>query len=84
MDDTGSLNFTQLASASASIGSARRRLRLESRGNNHKVFYNGVQLINHNATGTLYGSGQPAVAASLFGGPRVKILSFAGGELGTP
>ncbi len=80
-DDSGGLNFTQLASASASLGTSPRRLRLESSGNNHKVYFNGTLLINHNASGTTYTAGQPGIAASVFGGPQVKILSFAGGEL---
>ena len=82
-DDTGSLSFPLLASASASVGTAPRRLRLESQGNNHRVYFNGVQMINHTASGTVYSSGQPGIAASIFGGPTVKILSFAAGPLGT-
>ena len=31
--------------------------------------------------GDPYGSGQPGIAASVFGGPQVKILSFEGGNL---
>jgi hypothetical protein len=80
-DDSGGLNFTQLASAAANLGAAPRTLRLESRGNNHRVYFNGVLLIDHNASGTVYSGGQPAVAASVFGGPQVKILSFTGGDL---
>jgi len=83
-DDNGSLTFTQLASAAASLGTAPRRLRLESQGNTHKVFFNGAQLISFNATGTVYATGQPGIAASVFGGPQVKILSFEGGALGAP
>jgi hypothetical protein len=82
-DDSGSLNFTFLASASADLGSAPRRLRLESEGNTHRVYLNGTQMISHSATGTVYSSGQPGIAASVFGGPQVKILSFEGGNLGT-
>jgi hypothetical protein len=81
-DGTGGLTFTQLASASAAIGTAPRRLRLESEGNTHRVYFNGALVITHNATGTLYTQGQPGVAASVFGGPQVKILSFEGGNLG--
>jgi hypothetical protein len=81
-DDSGGLNFTMLASASASLGTSPRQLRLESSGNNHKVYFNGTLLINHNATGTTYTAGQPGIAASVWGGgPQVKILSFTGGEL---
>jgi hypothetical protein len=82
-DDSGSLSFTLLASASAAIGSAPRRLRLESEGSTHRVYFNGTQVISHSATGTVYSSGQPGIAASVFGGPQVRILSFEGGNLGT-
>ena len=83
-DDSGALNFTQLASASANLGTAPRRLRLESEGNNHRVYFNGTQVINHNASGTVYSSGQPGIAASVFGGPQVRILSFEGGNIAAP
>ena len=63
-DDSGSLNFTLLASASAPIGTAPRRLRLESEGNTHRVYFNGTLMITHSATGTIYSSGQPGIAAS--------------------
>jgi hypothetical protein len=82
-DDAGSLNFTLLASAGAALGTAPRRLRLESQGNTHRVYFNGVQLITHTATGTVYTSGQPGVAAAIFGGPTIKILSFSGGAITT-
>jgi len=78
-DDSGSLNFALLASASAPIGTAPMRLRLESQGSNHRVYFNGVQLIDF--TETLYIKGQPGIAASVFGGPTVQILSFAGGAI---
>ena len=80
-DDSGSLNFVQLATASASTGTSPRTLRLESQDNTHRVFFNGVQLITHSATGTVYTGGQPGIAASVFGGPTVKILSFQGGNI---
>ena len=80
-DDTGSVNYTLLASASAAVGTAPRRLRLESQGNNHRVYFNGVLLINHTASGTVYTTGQPGVAAAIFGGVTVKILSFTAGGL---
>ena len=80
-DDTGSLSFTLLAAASAPIGTAPRRLRLESAGNTHRVYFNGTLMLTHIATGTIYSSGQPGIAASVFGGPQVKILSFEGGAL---
>jgi hypothetical protein len=83
-DDSGSLNFTLLASAPVNVGAATRHLRLESRANNHRVYFNGTLLVDHNATGPLYAIGQPGIAASVFGGPQVKILSFGGGVLGTP
>jgi hypothetical protein len=81
-DDIGSLSFTLLESVNASIATAPRRLRLESQGNTHRVYFNGTLLITHNASGTIYSTGQPGIAASVFGGPQVKILSFAGGGLG--
>lgn len=81
VDDTGGLNFTMLASASASVGTAPRRLRLESEVAVQRVYFNGVLLINHTATGTVYFTGQPGIAASVFGGPQVKILTFEGGIL---
>jgi hypothetical protein len=80
-DDSGGLSFTQLAGVAASVGTAPRRLRLESSGNTHKVYLNGVLLITYNASGTSYLTGQPGIAASVFGGPQVKILSFEGGSL---
>ncbi len=81
-DDSGSLNFTLLASATVDISVAPRRLRMESQGNNHRVYLNGTQVINHTASGTVYAGGQPGIAASVFGGQQVKILSFQGGDLG--
>jgi hypothetical protein len=80
-DDSGSLNFTQLATATVGIGTAPRRLRLESEGNTHRVHFNGALMISHNATGIVYAGGQPGIAASVFGGPQVKIQSFEGGNL---
>ena len=80
-DDTGSLSFTMLAAASAPIGTAPRRLRLESEGNTHRVYFNGTLMLTHIATGTIYSSGQPGIAASVFGGPQVMILSFEGRSL---
>jgi hypothetical protein len=75
-DDAGSLSFALLAAASAPIGTAPRRLRLESEGNTHRVYFNGALMISHTASGTVYSTGQPGIAASVFGGPQVKILSF--------
>ena len=45
-DDSGSLSFTQLASANVDITVVPRRLRLESQGANHRVYFNGALLIN--------------------------------------
>ena len=61
------------------VSAAPRRLRLESQGTNHRVYFNGVQLISYTASGTVYSTGQPGIAASIFGGPTVKILSFERG-----
>lgn len=83
-DDTGSLNFTLLSSAAADLAVAPRRLRLVSVGNVHRVYFNGAQLISHVASGTLYTGGQPGIAASTFGGPQVRILTFEAGGLNVP
>jgi hypothetical protein len=80
-DQGGSLSFTLLAAAAADLTAAPRRLRLESDGNTHRIYLNGVLFISHVATGTIYSTGQPGIAASVFGGPQVKILSFEGGTL---
>jgi hypothetical protein len=80
-DDLGGLYFTLLASSAADIGAAPRRLRLESQGNTHRVYLNGSQVISHTATGTVYTGGQPGLAASVFGGPQITILSFEAGSL---
>ena len=81
-DDVGGLSFTLLAAAAADLNSPPRRLRLESEGSTHRVYFNGVQVISHVATA--YAGGRPGIAASVFGGPQVKILSFEGGNLGGP
>jgi hypothetical protein len=80
-DDTGGLQFTLLAAASANLGLAQRRLRLESEGGTHRVYFNGTQVISHVATGTTYAGGQPGIAASVSGGRTVKILSFEAGPI---
>ena len=81
--DSTNLNFTLLVSASAALGSEPRRLRLESQGNIHRVYFNGELMISHSPpSGPTYATGQPGIAASVFGGPQVKILSFDGGTLG--
>ena len=79
-DDTGTLSWTQLASATVDITVAPRRLRLESQGANHRVYFNGVLLINYTASGTVYTTGQPGIAEYV-SGVAAKILSFAGGSL---
>jgi hypothetical protein len=78
-DDTGSLNFTQLAAANASVGTAPRQLRLESQGSTHRIYFNGALALSF--TDGTYTSGQPGIAAAVFGGPTMKILSFVGGAL---
>jgi hypothetical protein len=62
------------------ISVAPRRLRLESQGNNHRVYFNGVQLISYTDVGNTYTSGQPGIAVSNFG----LILTFSGGDLTVP
>jgi glucose/arabinose dehydrogenase/S-formylglutathione hydrolase FrmB len=79
-DDTGGLNFTLLASANAPVDAAPRRLRMESEGNAHRVYFNGVLMINLNEA--RYTTGQPGIAAAIFGGPTMKILTFEGGSVG--
>jgi hypothetical protein len=81
LDDNGGLNFSLLASQTASVGTAPRDLRLESQGTTHKVYFNGVLAITF--TDTKYTNGQPGISASVFGGPTMKILSFTGGTLGS-
>jgi hypothetical protein len=78
-DDRGTLNFPLLASANASVGVAPRRLRLESQGTNHRVYFNGVLLLSYTDSSNVYTTGQPGIADAVFGGPTVKILSFTGG-----
>jgi hypothetical protein len=81
-DDNGGLNYTLLAAAGTDISAALRRLRLESQGNTHRVYFNGTLRLTYTATtGTVYPSGQPGIAAALFGGPQVKILTFEGGGI---
>ena len=67
-DDTGTLSFTLLASVAVDV-------LLDAAAA-------AVQRFNHNAGGTVYSSGQPGIAASVFGGPQVKILSFEAGDIG--
>ena len=76
-DDRGSLNFPLLASANVDVSVAPRRLRLESQGTNHRVYFNGVLLINYTDSSNVYTTGQPGIAVSTFG----MLLSFSGGAL---
>ena len=62
VDDTGTLNWTQLAGANVDITVAPRDLRLESQGANHRVYFNGVQLISYTESVAVYTTGQPGVA----------------------
>ena len=78
-DDTGSLNFPLLASADTDVGVAPRRLRLESQGTTHRVYFNGVLMLSF--TEGTYTTGQPGIADAVFGGPTVKTLSFSAGAL---
>ena len=79
MDDTGSMSYTLLASADAPIDVAPMQLRLESQGSDHRVYFNGVELID--VTETVYANGKPGIAAAYWGGPTVLILSFTGGAI---
>jgi hypothetical protein len=81
VDDGGSVGFTWLAEANASVGTSPRRLRLESQGSTHRVYFNGTLLVTYNDTANSYTSGQPGIAAAIFGGPTIKILTFTGGAL---
>jgi hypothetical protein len=78
-DSGGSLNFTLLASADTNVGVAPRRLRLESQGTSHRVYFNGVLMLS--LTDATYTTGQPGIADAIFGGVTVKTLSFSAGEL---
>ena len=79
-DDTGTLNWTQLAGANVDITAAPRDLRLESQGATHRVYFNGVQLINYTESAPVYTTGQPGVAAYQ-NASTAKILTFTGGSL---
>jgi hypothetical protein len=59
-----------LASATVNVDTAPRRLCLASQGATHTVYFNGAQMTSHTASGTVYSSGQPGIAASVFGGPK--------------
>ena len=82
-DDSGGLNFTLLASASANIGTPPRRLRLESEGNTHRVFFNGAQVITTSPPGPTRPV-SPASPLPSSAARQVKILSFEGGSLVQP
>jgi len=79
-DDTGTLSWTQLAGASADITAAPRDLRLESQGANHRVYFNGVELIDYTESAPVYATGQPGVAVYQ-NASTAKILTFTGGSL---
>ena len=79
-DDTGTLNWTQLATANVDITVAPRDLRLESQGATHRVYFNGVQLISYTESVQVYTTGQPGVAVYQ-NASTAKILTFTGGSL---
>ena len=79
-DDTGTLSWTQLAGANVDITAAPRDLRLESQRANHRVYFNGVELINYTESAPVYTTGQPGVAAYQ-NVSTAKILTFTGGSL---
>ena len=76
-DDRGSLNFALLASANLDVSVAPRRLRLESQGTSHRVYFNGVLLISYTDSSNVYTTGQPGIADFTFS----MIRSFSGGAL---
>src|ERR1700722_5699198 len=80
-DDNGSLNFLPLASANVNVGTAPRRLRLESQGTSHRVYFNGLLMLTYTDSSNVYTVGQPGIAASFSGNTVVRILSFSGGAL---
>jgi len=77
VDDNGSLNWNELASANVDVSVAPRDLRLESQGNTHRVIFNGVLQITYIDSNNVYTNGQPGIAAATFS----TILSFSGGAL---
>jgi hypothetical protein len=80
-DVQGQLRFTWLAGANAGVSVAPRHLRLESEGTTHRVYFNGVQMLSH--TDTSYATGQPGIAAAVFGGPTVRVLAFSANSVDT-
>jgi hypothetical protein len=77
VDDNGGLSFTQLGLASVDVSVAPRDLRLESRGNTHRVIFNNVLLITYTDPNNVYTAGQPGVADDTFS----TILTFSAGSL---
>jgi hypothetical protein len=80
-DDSGTLSYPLLAAANVDVSVAPRRLRLESQGTTHRIYFNGALMLSYTDTANVYPTGQPGIAASVFGGPTVKILSFTSGSL---
>ena len=80
-DDTGTLNWTQLATANLDITVAPRDLRLESQGATHRVYFNGVELISYTESTQVYTAGQPGIAVYQ-NASTAKILTFTGAWLG--
>jgi len=78
-NDNGGLAFTLLASVNEAIATAPRRLRLESQGSTHRIYFNGALALTY--TDSTFTTGQPGIADSVFGGPTVRVLSFLGGPL---
>lgn len=77
VDDTGSLNWNELATANVDVSVTPRYLRLESQGNTHRVIFNGVLLITYTDPNNVYTAGQAGIAAATYS----TILSFSAGAL---
>jgi hypothetical protein len=60
---------------------APRRLRLESQGANHRVYFNGVLLLTYTENTPVYTTGQPGIAEAVSSGTAAKVLTFSGGSL---
>jgi hypothetical protein len=45
------------------------------------VYFNGTLVITYTDTANVYPTGTPGIAAAIFGGPTVHILTFSGGSL---
>ena len=78
-DDTRTLSWTQLAEANVDITAAPRDLRLESQGATHRVYFNGVELIDYTENAAVYTTGQPGIAVYQ-NASTAKILTFTGGS----